>query len=328
MKINFINYRKHIIKYQLRYYFIFWIVLGLLLSIFDTSLKYNYVYVVGVNILIFLENCACKKIFSTETLFVNSISGIKVDDKPLNSIYQKFKRILTYKIWDVTSLVVGVIYFISLIYLNVLKCDALITYYGMLTLLTAVFIAIKLYIRYVIFIFMLKDLSNLKWHNFPPLSLLNPSETHWIKRISITMNLFSKYFAIIGLMYTLLFYLTTPLTAISLNGGKLNIFTNNRWAFIITWFIIMIFIGIGYFVLNFLWKAYIKKIIRKIKANTLKRVGKQSTIGNINKDYLELFKIYKDTPDFPELFKVISIDIIATLTILLNIGKLIQSLIK
>lgn len=327
MKINFINYRKHIIKYRV-YYFIFWIALGLLLSKFDTSLKYNYVYVIGVNILIPLEIYARKKIFNTETSFANSISGISVDNIPLNSIYQKSKRILTFKICTIISLIVGFIYFISLICLDVLKYDALITYYGMLTLIPAVFIAIKLYIKYVIYICMLKNLSNLKWHKFPSLSLLNPSETHWIKKISITMNLFSKYFAIIGLAYTLLFYLTTPLTAISLNDGILDIFTNNFVAFIITWFIIMIFICAGYFILNLLWKAYIKKIIRKIKANTLKKVGKQSTVGNINKDYLELFKIYKDTPDFPELFKVINIDVIATLTILLNIGKLIQLLIK
>ena len=48
------------------------------------------------------------------------------------------------------------------------------------------------------------------------------------------MSSFSNYFGILGIAYTALFYLTTPLSAIKFTGNTLIIDTPNNLVFIIT----------------------------------------------------------------------------------------------
>lgn len=305
-----------------------WIFIGIILSIFDSSLKNNYIYVLGVNSLLFIQIITYQNLLKKENSLSTSISGIMVDASPISAIFSKFSTFLN-KWYSISiAFVIGIAYIISLIFLKVLIWNAVITVYGTVTLILTVFIAIQLYLKYVLYVLFLRKISKLEFITYPHISIHNPSETDWIVKFTDNMNSFSNYFGILGIVYTLLFYLTTPLSAISFSKNTLNINTPNNIAFVVTWGIIVILIGCGYAVLDYSWKKYIKDIIKKIKNQNLRQYD---TIANdsikVNRDYVEFFKLYKDTPNFPDLFDAKPINPIAYIPILINIFKIIQPFI-
>lgn len=223
------------------------------------------------------------------------------------------------------SFAIGLIYFISLILLKVLIWNELITIYGAITLILTVFIAIQLYLKYLLYILTLRKISKLEFTTLTPVSLHNPSESDWIVKFTDSMSSFSNYFGILGIAYTALFYLTTPLSAIKFTGNTLIIDTPNNLVFKITWGIIFILIGFGYLIFDYLWKKYIREIIKKIKRMQLKEYDiTDYSNKQLNKDYIELFKLYKDSPNFPQLFNGKIFNPIGYIPILINLYRLLQ----
>ena len=279
-----------------------WIFIGIILSTFDSSLKNNYVYVLGVNSLLLAQIITYRNLMKKERNVSTSISGTKVNDLPLFSILSKNSDYLN-KWYSITvSFTIGVTYFVSLILLKILIWNELITIYGAITLILTVFIAIQLYLKYLLYILTLRKISKLEFTTLTPVSLHNPSESYWVVKFTDNMNSFSNHFGILGIAYTSLFYLTTPLSAIRFSENILIIDTPNNLAFVITWGIIFILIGFGYVILDYIWKKYIEDIIKKIKRMQLTEYDTSTNNRQINKDYIELFKLYKDSPNFPQLF--------------------------
>ena len=66
-----------------------WIFIGIILSIFDSSLKNNYVYVLGVDSLLLAQIITYRNLMKKERNVSTSISGTKVNDLPLFSILSK-----------------------------------------------------------------------------------------------------------------------------------------------------------------------------------------------------------------------------------------------
>lgn len=309
--------------------FTYWIFVGIILSIFDSSLKNNYVYVLGVNSLFFAQIVTYHKLMKKEKALFLSISGITIDRHSLFSILSNFGIHLNRWYSIVASVSIGFIYIVSLILLKVLMWNQIITLYGSITLIFTVFTAIKLYLKYIFYILALRKIAKLEFATFTPISLYNPSETTWIVKFTDMMSSFSKYFGVLGIAYTLLFYFTTPLSAISFSNNQLTINTPNNIAFLITWGVIVILIGFGYILFDYQWKNYIKNIIKKIKRQ---RLLEYENIPNrqskLNKDYLELFNLYKDTPNFPELFNGQNINPIGYIPIIINLYNVIISLLS
>ena len=107
-----------------------WIFIGIILSIFDSSLKNNYVYVLGVNSLLLAQIITYRNLMKKERNVSTSISGTKVNGLPLFSILSKNGDYLN-KWYSITvSFTIGVTYFVSLILLKVLIWNELITIYG------------------------------------------------------------------------------------------------------------------------------------------------------------------------------------------------------
>lgn len=301
-----------------------WIFIGIILSIFDSSLKNNYVYVLGVNSLLLAQIITYRNLMKKERNVSTSISGTKVNDLPLFSILSKNNDYLN-KWYSITvSFTIGVTYFVSLILLKVLIWNELITIYGAITLILTVFIAIQLYLKYLLYILTLRKISKLEFTTLTPVSLHNPSESDWIVKFTDNMNSFSNHFGILGIAYTSLFYLTTPLSAIRFSENILIIDTPNNLAFVITWGIIFILIGFGYVILDYIWKKYIEDIIKKIKRMQLTEYDTTTNNRQINKDYIELFKLYKDSPNFPHLFNRKTLNPIGFIPILINLYRLLQ----
>lgn len=301
-----------------------WIFIGIILSIFDSSLKNNYVYVLGVNSLLLAQIITYRNLMKKERNVSTSISGTKVNDLPLFSILSKNSDYLN-KWYSITvSFTIGVTYFVSLILLKVLIWNELITIYGAITLILTVFIAIQLYLKYLLYILTLRKISKLEFTTLTPVSLHNPSESDWIVKFTDNMNSFSNHFGILGIAYTSLFYLTTPLSAIRFSENILIIDTPNNLAFVITWGIIFILIGFGYVILDYIWKKYIEDIIKKIKRMQLTEYDTTTNNRQINKDYIELFKLYKDSPNFPHLFNRKTLNPIGFIPILINLYRLLQ----
>ena len=301
-----------------------WIFIGIILSIFDSSLKNNYVYVLGVNSLLLAQIITYRNLMKKERNVSTSISGTKVNDLPLFSILSKNSDYLN-KWYSITvSFTIGVTYFVSLILLKVLIWNELITIYGAITLILTVFIAIQLYLKYLLYVLTLRKISKLEFTTLTPVSLHNPSESDWVVKFTDNMNSFSNHFGILGIAYTSLFYLTTPLSAIRFSENILIIDTPNNLAFVITWGIIFILIGFGYVILDYIWKKYIEDIIKKIKRMQLTEYDTSTNNRQINKDYIELFKLYKDSPNFPQLFNKKTLNPIGFIPILINLYKLLQ----
>ena len=305
-----------------------WFFIGIILSIFDSSLKNNYVYVLGVNSLLLAQIITYRNLMKKERNVSTSISGTKVNGLPLFSILSKNGDYLN-KWYSITvSFTIGVTYFVSLILLKVLIWNELITIYGAITLILTVFIAIQLYLKYLLYILTLRKISKLEFTTLTPVSLHNPSESDWVVKFTDNMNSFSNHFGILGIAYTSLFYLTTPLSAIRFSENILIIDTPNNLAFVITWGIIFILIGFGYVILDYIWKKYIEDIIKKIKRMQLTEYDTTTNNRQINKDYIELFKLYKDSPDFPHLFNGKTPNLIGYIPILINLYKLFQPFIS
>lgn len=305
--------------------FICWIFIGIVVSIFDSSLKYNYVYVLGVNSLLLVQVITYKNLMKKEINLKKSISGTKVNNLPLFPMLSKYSSYL--KKWYSISIcfIIGLIYFVSLILLEVLTLHELITIYGAITLILTIFIAIQLYLKYILYILSLRKISKLDFISLVPFSLHNPSESDWIVKFTDSMSSFSNYFGILGIAYTTLFYLTTPLSAIKFTDNKLVIDTPNNLVFLITWGIIFILIGFGYLIFDYLWKRYVKEIINKIKGMQLKEYDiTDHSNKQVNKDYVELFKLYKDSPNFPQLFNGKTLNPIGYIPILINLYRLLQ----
>ena len=301
-----------------------WIFIGIILSIFDSSLKNNYVYVLGVNSLLLAQIITYRNLMKKERNVSTSISGTKVNGLPLFSILSKNSDYLN-KWYSITvSFTIGVTYFVSLILLKVLIWNELITIYGAITLILTVFIAIQLYLKYLLYILTLRKISKLEFTTLTPVSLHNPSESDWVVKFTDNMNSFSNHFGILGIAYTSLFYLTTPLSAIRFSENILIIDTPNNLAFVITWGIIFILIGFGYVILDYIWKKYIEDIIKKIKRMQLTEYDTTTNNRQINKDYIELFKLYKDSPNFPHLFNRKTLNPIGFIPILINLYRLLQ----
>lgn len=301
-----------------------WIFIGIILSIFDSSLKNNYVYVLGVDSLLLAQIITYRNLMKKERNVSTSISGTKVNDLPLFSILSKNSDYLN-KWYSITvSFTIGVTYFVSLILLKILIWNELITIYGAITLILTVFIAIQLYLKYLLYILTLRKISKLEFTTLTPVSLHNPSESDWVVKFTDNMNSFSNHFGILGIAYTSLFYLTTPLSAIRFSENILIIDTPNNLAFVITWGIIFILIGFGYVILDYIWKKYIEDIIKKIKRMQLTEYDTSTNNRQINKDYIELFKLYKDSPNFPQLFNKKTLNPIGFIPILINLYRLLQ----
>ena len=282
-------------------------------------------YVLGVNCLLLVQVITYKNLMKKEIKLKTSISGTKVNNLPLFPMLSKYSSYL--KKWYSISIcfITGLIYFVSLIFLEVLTLHELITIYGAITLILTVFIAIQLYLKYILYILLLRKISKFDFISLVPFSLHNPSESDWIVKFTDSMSSFSNYFGILGIAYTTLFYLTTPLSAIKFTDNKLVIDTPNNLVFLITWGIIFILIGFGYLIFDYLWKKYVKEIINKIKGMQLKEYDiTDHSNKQVNKDYVELFKLYKDSPNFPQLFNGKTLNPIGYIPILINLYRLLQ----
>ena len=62
-----------------------WVFIGIIVSIFDSSLKYNYIYVFGVNSLLLAQIITYQNLMKKEIILKTSISGTKVNNLPLIS---------------------------------------------------------------------------------------------------------------------------------------------------------------------------------------------------------------------------------------------------
>lgn len=306
-----------------------WFFIGIILSIFDLSLKNNYIYVFGLNFLMFFQIFTYQNLMLKEENVSKSFSGVKLNNYPLLFLLNDKLNYINKWYSIGISFLIGIIYFILLITLKVLTLNELITFYGALTLIPTVFIAIQLYLKYLLYILTLRKISQMDFTTLTPVLLYDPSNSEWIVKFTDTMNSFSFYFAIIGSAYTMLFYLTTPLSAITFFENKLIINTPNNLAFIITWGIIFVLIGFGYLILDYIWKKYIKTIVKKIKKMQLNQYADVLNDSiEINKDYIELFKLYRDSSDFPLFFNGQAINLFAYIPILINLYNLFKPFIS
>ena len=99
--------------------FTWWVFIGIIVSIFDSSLKHNYIYVFGVNSLLLAQIITYQNLMKKEIILKTSISGTKVNNLPLFPIFSKNNSYLN-KWYNISiCFVIGLIYFNS----NCIYCN-------------------------------------------------------------------------------------------------------------------------------------------------------------------------------------------------------------
>lgn len=245
--------------------FICWILLGIIISVFDSSLKYNYIYVICANCLLFGQVKAYESLMRKESTLKVSISDNRVGDTSLFSILNKYGSYLNTRYSIFICFAIGLIYFVSLISLGALTLSKLITIYSGISLVLTVFIAMQLYLKYVLYILSLREISKLDFTPLVSSSSADSSKPDWIVKFTDVMSLFSNYFGMLGITYAMLFHLTTSLSSIDSTSSMDS--TYSSIAFLVTWSIVFMFICIGYLVFDYLWNGYTKDILNKLDSD-------------------------------------------------------------
>ncbi len=271
-----------------------WIFIGLLISFWDKSLDNNYIHVIVVNLILLLEILAIKEIYKEEEIFKQNISGLVISNNyNLMANYNKLNMIFSKLYFKLLSIIVGILYLFFLISLNILNMNTVIFYYGAITLIITVYYAIRLYFKYLFYIYFIYKISKQKFSNINYNRLI-PNRTKWIISITDLMNKFKYYFSILGIMYTLEYLFTMDKRFFTLNGNHIVITTPNDYMFIVSWLIIFFLIGVGYFAYSKIIQYYIIKIIKQYENITLKEYESENKLYKHEKmnEYIQIYKLY------------------------------------
>lgn len=273
-----------------------WGILGIIISCNDTTLQNNYLHVIFVNLILITEIYVINKISEEEKKLKQNISGLKISlNYNLMEHYNKLSLYFSNHICHIIPILIGIIYLYFLLSLNILNIKSFIFYYGMITLIITVYYAIRLYIKYFFYIYFIKKISDCDFNNVN-YNRLFPNRTEWIICIADFMNKFKYYFSILGCFYTLeYFHSMNNFFIFNKNNVTINITisTPNNNMFIISWIIIFIFIGVGYFVSYKTYEHYLLKIINKYKNLTLKEyetIEQKKTQDDDN--YIKIYTLY------------------------------------
>lgn len=277
---------------KLCYIILVWVLIGIAISHSDVSLENNYIHVIVVNIMLLFEFHVINIISKEELKFKKVISGLEISQEyNLMANYSKLKTWFSKPYTKVLSILMGMLYLYIMVLLKILNVKSLIFYYGSITLMVTVYYAIRLYCKYLFYIYFLKKISEQKL-NKKNYNRLFPNRTEWIINIADFMNKFKYYFSILGCMYTFEYLFTMDGQFLILRENNVVISTPNNYMFITSWLVIIIFIGLGYFVYNELIKHYLIKIIKKYENLTLQEYETSATNEAKRDEYILLYKLY------------------------------------
>lgn len=276
------------------YLILLWIVIGLLISYSDTSLENNYIHVIVVNLMLLLEVHSINEISKEETKFKQTISGLEIaHNYNLKANHSRLSAKFSKLYIKSLSFLMGILYLYIMLSLKILNLKNIIFYYGSITLIVTVYYAIRLYSKYLFYIYFIKEISAQEFnrHNY---NRLFPNRTEWIISTADLMNKFKYYFSILGCIYTFEYLFTMNKNFFTLNGNNIVISTPNDYMFIISWAIIFLFIGVGYFLYSELIKYYLLKIIKQYENITLKEYESENLtqIQEKRDEYIQIYKLY------------------------------------
>lgn len=313
--------------HKLFYIILVWILVGIVISHSDRSLDNNYIHVIVVNIMLFLEIHIINVISKEESKFKTVISGLEISiNYNLMANYSKLKTWFSRSYTKAFSLLMGVLYLYIMVSLRILDVNSLIFYYGSITLIITVYYALRLYFKYLFYIYFLKEISSQKLNN-KNYNRLFPSRTQWIVNIADFMNKFRFYFSVLGCMYTFEYLFTMDRQFLMFRENSLLISTPNNCMFITSWVVIILFIGLGYFVYSELTKHYLIRIIKKYENLTLCEYETGVIKNTQREEYILLYKLYATNS------KVIHTDtnffehLVPYIPIVLNLLKIVKELL-
>lgn len=311
---------------------VLWIIIGIFISCFDTSLNLNYVHVIIVNGMLILEWHIINEISKKEYKYTRIISALEIAENfRLNTQQVELGKILSSWYVKLISIVMGILYLYMMVSLEILKINTLIFLYGSITLISTVYFAIQLYIKYILYIYFIKKISDQDFKNSNYDRVL-PNRTYWIVSTANFFNIFKFYFSVLGCIYTFEYLFTMKKEFLYFKDNHIVLNTPNDFIFIVSWIIIFVFIGLGYFIFSELIKYYLLKIVKKYENLALKRFStfmNDSEISTIDpeqeSEYVKYYKLYAQTTEIYCTEKNFSDNIFPYIPILLNIYKVLQS---
>ena len=216
--------------------------------------------------MLLLEIHVINNISREEIKFQQTISGLVISpDYNLMANYQKLKTAFSKPYTKILSFFMGILYLYIMISLKIINVRSLIFFYGAITLIVTVYYAIRLYCKYLFYIYFLKKISeqNISEENY---NRIFPNRTKWLVDVANFLSKFKYYFSILGCMYTFEYLFTMDKDFLIFKENIIKISTPNNYMFITSWIIIALFIGAGYFAYNELIKYYLIKIIKNMKS--------------------------------------------------------------
>ncbi|WP_156830135.1 hypothetical protein [Paenibacillus sp. HW567] len=165
--------------------------------------------------------------------------------------------------------IVVVFYFVNIILLKYIQMNSM-GVYAIIVGAVALFFSIIGYFQFVQLIIYTKRITKLDISDY---NKFIPANTPWLVIIAEQAKNFKNIFFILGLLFTFEYAMLVPKNSVSFKPN-LSINVNPNFSFIITWGGIILFIIIAFPVYSYLLKAYIKKIVSKLKQQRIEELEK------------------------------------------------------
>ena len=253
-------------------------------------------------IILILEICEIRGFASS---FQCLRAEIEINNEPevMGLINGKLKQYFTTRKFILIVLFFVILYMSSLIVLNYVTIDYA-GIYGIFLASITFSLGILAYSNYLIFIYFMYNLKNLKIENYAKFA---PAHTMWFIISANILSYVEKYFFIIGFLYVLTYTLLTPIDSISF-ADKITINTPHNFMFLTSWIFIIIFFVVAFPLLTIYARLRLKNIVVSCKNRNIKEI--EVEIRNLSNNdnhagiekisiYLEMMKFIDDSRDYP-----------------------------
>jgi hypothetical protein len=250
--------------------FVFIIIfVGQIINAFQ-SFRNFHIYQLLVILSILVASWAIKR-FITDFKNFNKV----IASHPTNFVGIKISRLI-YSKWALPGLIlIGGLYVYSSYKLEYIQFDVIGAYALIMILLmmTTAIIGQTVYVYYIILLSKLNKQNEFKYNFYMP------AKTDWIVLIAKTGRMFNNSFFILGFIYTLVFYLNSPESAVVINranGDFINglvLTTPDNLVFLISWLTIIVIIFIAFPSYYFIQNNYIKALVQKLKDKSMLEIS-------------------------------------------------------
>lgn len=212
---------------------------------------------------------AMKKYFiSIDQLDVASEMGALKKVPEVQALYKNRLLPLQRTYWVfLVAVCITTFFFTCIVLLEYIQLD-IIGVYAIYIGGTSVLIGVYGYMQYLFFLWFLYRIGkNVQFKEYA-YNYYSPAKTEWIIQLAKISQRLRNYFLIIGLIYSVEYYILVPTDILQVQDNIVTMSTPNNIAFIVSWVALFILVIIAFPVLNHVQYVLVVNIVEKLKATT------------------------------------------------------------